>query len=68
MKKITTKNAKLDKMLNEIAAKHLGVETLESRHSDSLDFYDLGVGDLKDALEAAFKAGLEQALKQNEKA
>jgi hypothetical protein len=35
----------------------LGVVTLESRHSDRLDFYELGVGQIKDALQAAYEAG-----------
>lgn len=43
--------------IEQIAKAHLGMETLASRNSDSLDFYDLGVGGIKAALEAAFKAG-----------
>ena len=43
--------------IEKIAQAHLGVETLASRNSDRLDFYDLGVGSIKAALEAAFKAG-----------
>jgi len=47
------KNAEID----NIAKKILGIETLESRFSDKLDFYDLGVESIKDALTAAYKAG-----------
>jgi hypothetical protein len=42
-----------------IAQKHLHIETLETRHSDRLDFHDVAVWSLRDALEAAFKAGVE---------
>ncbi|MCC7096922.1 MAG: hypothetical protein IT472_07080 [Thermomonas sp.] len=50
----------IDTILTLIAQKHLGIETLETRHSDSLDFHDTAVWCLRDALKAAFNAGLEQ--------
>ncbi len=34
-----------------------GVVTLATRNSDSLDFHDLGVGCIRDALIAAYRAG-----------
>jgi len=40
-----------------IAKEHLFLDTLETRHSDSLDFSDQAVWSLKAALEAAFEAG-----------
>ena len=43
----------------------LGIETLETRRSDSLDFHDVAVWCLRDALEAAFNAGLEQGRNAN---
>ena len=49
----------IDTLLTLIAQKHLGIETLETRNSDSLDFHDVAVWCLRDALEAAFKAGVE---------
>ena len=49
----------IEAILTLIAQKHLGIETLETRRSDSLDFHDTAVWCLKDALEAAFKAGVE---------
>ena len=49
----------IDHLLTVIAQKHLGVETLETRNSDSLDFHDTAVWCIKGALEAAFKAGVE---------
>lgn len=45
-------------LLNQIAQKHLGVQTLETRNSDSLDFHDVAAWSIKAALEAAFLAGL----------
>ncbi len=49
----------IDTILTLIAQKHLGIDTLQTRHADSLDFHDTAVWCLKDALEAAFKAGVE---------
>ncbi len=55
--------SKLDKLLTQIAQSKLGIETLETRKSDSLDFHDVAVWCLRDALEAAFNAGVEQGRK-----
>lgn len=44
--------------IKEIASKHLGLETLDTRHSDSLDFHELAVWQLSDALQAAHDAGV----------
>ena len=49
-------------IIDEIALKKLNIRTLEVRNSDSLDFYDLGVSSIKEALEAAFSAGCEVGL------
>lgn len=43
--------------LAEIAKNILGLETLETRNSDSLDFSDQAVWVLKAALKAAYEAG-----------
>ena len=49
----------LDKVLIDITQRHFpSVETLEVRNSDSLDFHDVYVGSIKDALEHAFFAGM----------
>ena len=53
----------IDTILTQIAQKHLGIDTLETRRSDRLDFHDTAVWCLKDALEAAFQAGVEHAKK-----
>ena len=47
----------VDQQLEAIAKKHLWIETLATRHSDRLDFHEVGVGSLKDALRAAYEAG-----------
>ena len=55
--------SQIETILTLIAQKHLGIETLETRKSDSLDFHDVAVWCLRDALEAAFNAGVEQGRK-----
>ena len=55
--------SKLEQLLTQIAQSKLGIETLETRKSDSLDFHDTAVWCLRDALEAAFNAGVEQGRK-----
>jgi len=44
-------------IVTDIAARFLRIPTLETRHSDRLDFYDCGVGSIREALLAAFRAG-----------
>ena len=49
----------LNKILTGIVQKNIpGIETLEFRGSDSLDFHDVSVGCLRRALEDAFIAGM----------
>lgn len=48
-------------MLESIALDHLFIETLQTRHRDSLDFHDVSVWGVKSALQAAFDAGLRAA-------
>ena len=55
--------SKFEQLLTQIAQSKLGIETLETRKSDSLDFHDVAVWCLRDALEAAFNAGVEQGRK-----
>ena len=56
MPKTTQQN--IDQLLVEIAKKHLNLETLETRNSDSLDFHDVAVWSLKKALQEAYEASL----------
>jgi hypothetical protein len=48
----------LNALLEKIAAKHLGFETLEDRRSDRLDCRDCKASCVKEALLEAFKAGV----------
>jgi c-di-GMP-binding flagellar brake protein YcgR len=54
---------KVDALLTQIAQRVLRIETLESRRRDSLDFHEVSVWELRDALEAAYNAGIEQRRK-----
>jgi len=47
--------------IEEIAREIIGLETLETRHSDSLDFHDMAVWTIREALEAAYNAGRQAA-------
>ncbi len=49
----------LNKLFEQIALKHFFIETLETQHSDRLDFHDVSVWAVKSALEAAYAAGIE---------
>jgi len=60
MKNINTELAK-------IANTHLGIETLETRKSDSLDFHDCSVWGIAAALEAAYNAGLAAGVQTTQK-
>lgn len=51
---------------NQIALDHLFVETLETRHSDRLDFHEVSVWGIKSALQAAFDAGRKAASNAND--
>lgn len=51
--------SQIDTILTLIAQKHLGIDTLQTRYADSLNFHDTAVWCIRDALEAAFKAGVE---------
>ena len=55
--------SKIEQLLTQIAQSKLGIETLETRKSDGLDFHDVAVWCLRDALDAAFNAGVEQGRK-----
>jgi hypothetical protein len=59
---MTTIPEQYNKILEDIAKKWFDVETLETRKSDRLDFYDVSVGCMKKALDEAFKKGMEVGL------
>ena len=59
------KNAQ-DEVVAKIGKEILGLDTLEIRHSDTLDFSDQAVWQLRAALEAPYNAGLAAGIhKQN---
>ena len=47
--------------IKTIATKMLGLETLETRNSDALDFHDVAVWKIAEALNAAYEAGQRSA-------
>lgn len=55
---------KIDALLTRIARHTLHIDTLKPQGSDRLDFHEVSVESLRDALQAAYDAGLEQGCKQ----
>jgi hypothetical protein len=55
--KQAAQTTKAEAQVEAIAKKHLGLETLEARNMDSLDFHELSVWQVRDALLAAYEAG-----------
>lgn len=53
-----TLSAAAQGQIDEIAVMVLGLETLETRGQDCLDFHELVVWQIKTALEAAYLAGM----------
>ncbi len=56
----------MKKILEEIAKKELGLETLETRNSDSLDFREQAVWSIEEALKQAFVMGKKSATESEE--
>lgn len=44
-------------VVEQIAKGHLGMETLDTRNSDSKDFHELSVWDVREALLEAYRVG-----------
>ena len=65
MKVTTMDNQARDQQLQTIAKDHLFIETLETRNSDRLDFHDVSVWAVKAALQAAFEAGQQSHITNN---
>jgi hypothetical protein len=57
------KTTKAATVAAEIAQARLGIETLETQNSDSADFHDLAVWNIKAALEAAYETGRRDAMR-----
>jgi len=47
----------MEEILEAIARKHLGIPTLKPRGRDCLDFHEMSVWRLKDALQNAYDLG-----------
>ena len=57
MKAVKEGKLSVDKGLENIANNVLGIETLETRNSDSLDFHEVSVWGIKEALKQAYEMG-----------
>jgi len=55
--RLSHENAPRDALILTIAERHLFLDRLETRNSDSLDFHEHAVWAIRSALEAAFEAG-----------
>jgi hypothetical protein len=51
----------MKKELKKELKKILDLDTLETRNSDSLDFHDLAIWQIKEALETAYNAGKKES-------
>lgn len=59
MTEMTTLREDFNRLIEKIAKDNIiGLETLETRSSDDLDFHDVPVWTIKKALEDAFIAGM----------
>ncbi len=58
MIEMTNLSQDFDRLIEQIAKKHINLETLKTRNSDSLDFHNVSVSSIKKALEEAFIAGM----------
>lgn len=63
-RKRRTKKPTVDELLAAIAKENLHIDTLETRNSDGLDFHNVAVWSVKDALLAAYQAGMAATLEQ----
>lgn len=59
-------NDERDRMLEGIAKRALDIPTLRTRKSDSLDFHDVAVWSLLEAMRLAYAAGIEHAIADRE--
>jgi hypothetical protein len=56
-----TASPKCEQEIEGIARRILKIETLETRNSDALDFHELAVWTIQEALDAAYEAGRQSA-------
>ena len=62
----TNATTERDRMLTTIATRSLNIPTLRARNSDSLDFHEVSVWSLLEALRLAYSSGYEQAVTDRE--
>jgi hypothetical protein len=55
-----------EELFKQIVRKHLSIDTLETRHRDSLDFHEVSVWQLTKALQAAYEAGRAERINQGD--
>lgn len=67
IKAVAAASEKKRNIIDLIALNKLGIWTLEPQNSDRLDFHDLSVASIREALETAFSAGVEVGLTVNGK-
>ena len=68
-KKKTTKNTEREQRLAaaiERVRKTLGIETFETRNRDALDFHEVSVRALREAVQIAFSAGYDAGFRDGE--
>lgn len=63
-RKRRTKEPTVDELLAAIAKEELHIDTLETRNSDGLDFHNVAVWSVKDALLSAYRAGMAATLEK----
>ena len=56
----------MNETLEQIAHKCLGVQNLETQKNDGLDFHDIAVWNLAEALKAAYAAGYDKGRVSND--
>jgi hypothetical protein len=64
MQTTLTATAKIPAYATKIAKEILDLEILETRRMDSLDFHELAVWEIREALEAAYNAGRQAGVTQ----
>ena len=57
IKQLLEDNPELAKAFDQIAQEYMSIDTLETRNSDSLDFYDCSVWSIRNALTKAYELG-----------
>lgn len=57
-------SARLFARLEKLAKEHIpGIDTLKTRNSDRLDFHDVGVASIVDAMHAAYLMGIDDEVR-----